>query len=382
VDDGLRFATWRDFLTLLRRPARTSIQAIPVTRRRASRWGAVILLTSGVAWADGGDPVAARAQLRQGYALKQQGKCKEAVPYLQESVRLDRQPKTLLNLGDCEQALGQFAAAQAHFLEARDLARQQGNDTLKNVGEKRLHDVEKRMPKLTIQLAKDAPQGTVVTRDGVEVGSVSLHTPLPIDIGRHVVIARGGGFERQFEVTLAESETKTLEVTPLGGKAIAKPAAAAADKPSSAQNSAPKKDTSRAPGTAFKLDFPTSDRAESGSSAQRTLGFVTLGIGAVGLGAGAYFGARMLSKKADAGTMCTAEAPCRPDTGEVTKFENTKRDARDARTYAFVGLGVGGAAVVTGVILLLTAPKAAATGWQVAPAIGQGTMGAVVAGTW
>jgi hypothetical protein len=342
----------------------------------------MILVTSGVAWADGGDPVAARAQLRQGYALKQQGKCKEAVPYLQESVRLDRQPKTLLNLGDCEQALGQFAAAQAHFLEARDLARQQGNDTLKNVGEKRLHDVEKRMPKLAIQLAKDAPAGTVVTRDGVEVGSVSLHTPLPIDIGRHVVIARGGGFERQFDVTLAEGETKTLEVTPLGGKAIPKPAAAAADKPSSAQNIAPKKDASRAPGSAFKLDFPTTDRAESGSSAQRTLGFVTLGLGAVGLGVGGYFGARMLSKKADASVMCTPEAPCDPESGEVTKFENTKRDAKDARTYATIGLGVGGAAAVTGVILLLTAPKATTTGWQVAPAIGQGSMGAVVAGTW
>ena len=367
---------------LLRRPARTSRATSPVIRRCAPLWGAVILLTSGVAWADGGDPVAARAQLRQGYALKQQGKCKEAVPYLQESIRLDRQPKTLLNLGDCEQALGQFAAAQAHFLEARDLARQQGNDTLKNVGEKRLHDVEKRMPKLAIQLAKDAPAGTVVTRDGVEVGSVSLHTPLPIDIGRHVVIARGGGFERQFDVTLAESETKTLEVTPVGGKAIPKPVAATADKPSSAQNIASKKDASRAPGSAFKLDFPTTDRAESGSSAQRTFGFVTLGVGAVGLGVGGYFGARMLSKKSDASAMCTPEAPCDPESGEVTKFENTKRDAKDARTYAIIGLGVGGAAAVTGVILLLTAPKATTTGWQVAPAIGQGSMGAVVAGTW
>ena len=40
--------------------------------------GAAVWLASGVVWADGADPVAARAQLRQGYALKQQGKCKEA----------------------------------------------------------------------------------------------------------------------------------------------------------------------------------------------------------------------------------------------------------------------------------------------------------------
>src|SRR5689334_179487 len=96
------------------RPIWTSTYAHPARRSRILFPSAVILLASGVAWADGGDQMAARAQLRQGYALKQQGKCKEAVPYLEESARLDRQPKTLLNLGDCEQSLGHLAAAQAH----------------------------------------------------------------------------------------------------------------------------------------------------------------------------------------------------------------------------------------------------------------------------
>ncbi|HMJ52873.1 MAG TPA: tetratricopeptide repeat protein [Polyangiaceae bacterium] len=349
-------------------------------RSHAALWGAAIVLAGSVAWADGGDPVAARAQLRQGYALKQQGKCKEAVPFLQESARLDRQPKTLLNLGDCEQSLGQLAAAQAHFLEARDLARQQGIDALKNIGEKRLQDIEKRMPKLAIDVAKDAPPDTVVTRDGVEVGKVSLHTPLPIDVGRHVIVARGGGFERQFELALAESETKNIEVTPIGGKAIPKPVVAAADKPSAGQSPSSKKETSRAPGAAFKIDGPTTDRAESGSSAQRTLGFITLGVGALGLGGGAYFGARMLSKKTEASTMCTDLTPCSSE--GAAAFEKTKSDARSARTNAFIGFGVGGAAALTGVILLLTAPKAMATGWRVAPAMGQSTVGAVVDGTF
>jgi hypothetical protein len=349
--------------------------------KRSPGWllGTAMLLASSSAWADGGDPVAARAQLRQGYALKQQGKCKEAVPFLQESVRLDRQPKALLNLGDCELTLGQLAAAQAHMVEARDLARQQGNESLKNIGEKRLQEIEKRMPKLAIDVAKDAPADTVVTRDGVEVGKVSLHTPLPIDVGRHVIVARGGGFERQFEVALAEGETRNLEVTPIGGKALPKPAVAAA-KPSTGQNNASKKEEARASGTAFKIEGPTPDQAESGSSTQRTVGFVALGVGAVGLGAGAYFGARMLSKKSEASTMCTEQAPCSPE--GAAEFEKTKSDARSARTNAFIGFGVGGAAAVTGVILLLTAPKATATGWHVAPAMGQGTVGAVVDGTF
>lgn len=348
-------------------------------RYRPSLLGAAVFFASGVVWADGGDPVAARAQLRQGYALKQQGKCKEAVPYLQESARLDRQPKTLLNLGDCEVALSQLAAAQAHFVEARDLARQQGNDALKNIGEKRLQEVEKKMPKLSITLAKGAPADTVVTRDGVEVGTVSLHTALPIDMGRHVVVARGGGFERQFDVTLAEGETKNLEITPIGGKALPKAAAAAGEKPSAAQKSA-SKDAPPASGSAFRIEGPTQDRAESSSSTQRTLGFITLGVGAVGLAAGGYFGARMLSKRTEASTMCTELNQCTAE--GATEFEMTKREARDARSYMYIGAGVGGAAALTGIILLLTAPKTTTTGWRVGPTVGLATVGAVVDGTW
>jgi hypothetical protein len=235
------------------------------------------------------------------------------------------------------------------------------------------------MPKLAITLAKDAPADAVVTRDGVEVGAVSLHTSLPIDTGRHVVIVRGGGFERQFDVTLAEGETKNLEVTPIGGKPLPKPAA---EKASTAQNGASKKDASRAPASAFKIEGPTQDRAESGSSTQRTLGFITLGIGAVGLGAGTYFGVRTLSKKNEASTMCTDAAPCDPGSDDVAHYEKTKREAFDARTYTYIGLGVGGAAALTGVILLLTAPKSTSTGWRMGPSVGQGTFGAMIDGTW
>jgi hypothetical protein len=236
------------------------------------------------------------------------------------------------------------------------------------------------MPKLAITLAKDAPSDTVVTRDGTEVGAVSLHTALPIDLGHHVVVARGGGFERQFDVTLAEGETKNLEVTPHGGKAVPKPPVAAADKPSPTSNGAAKNEAPRT--SAFKIEGPASDRVESGSSVQRTLGFITLGAGLIGVGAGGYFGARVLMKKSDASTMCTPGDPCVAGSDEVRTYEDTKRDARNARTNAYIGLGVGGAVAVTGVILLLTAPKSTTTGWRFAPTVGQSAVGAVIDGTW
>ena len=336
-----------------------------------------MLLASGVVCAEGADPVAARAQLRQGYALKQQGKCKEAIPYLEESLRLDRQPKTLLNLGDCEQAVGQLAPAQTHFIEARDLARHQKNEVLKTIAEKRLQDLEKRMPKLTIELAKDAPPNTVVTRDGIEVGPVSLRTALPIDIGQHVIVVRGGGFERQYQVTLAEGEAQRIEVTPIGGKPVALPATAGAAQPAEKK---PTAETAPPASTPFRIEAPAGDRVESGSSTQRTFGYVTLGVGAVGLGAGGFFAARTLSRKSELADMCTEYAPCNDE--EAAVYQNTKRAAQNARMYSAIGFGAGGAAAITGVILLLTAPKSSSSALRVAPTIGQNSVGAFVAGSW
>jgi serine/threonine-protein kinase len=195
-------------------------------------------------------------------------------------------------------------------------------------------------------------------------------------MGRHVVVARGGGFERQYEVTLAEGETKNLEITPVGGKTL--PKAVASTEKSPPASPASRKDAPRT-GSSFNIEGPSQDRAESGSNTQRTLGFITLGAGVVGLGVGGYFGARVLSKTSELSTMCTAENRC--DDNGVADYEKTHREAVDARTYAYIGLGVGGAAAVTGVVLLLTAPKTS-TAWRAAPMIGQGNVGAVVAGSW
>ncbi len=93
------------------------------------------LLWTAAASAQVSDPTAAGAQLQQGYNLKQQGNCEEAIPHFLESVRLDRHPKALVNLADCEERLGRLGAAQSHFVEARELASAQGLEPLWKVAE-------------------------------------------------------------------------------------------------------------------------------------------------------------------------------------------------------------------------------------------------------
>ena len=332
------------------------------------------LLASASVSADVANPAAARAHLREGYALKQQGKCQEAVPHFVESARLDRQPKALLNLADCEEQLGKLEASLAHFVEARDLARTRRDETLNSVAEGRLKALDKRMPKLTVKLAKDAPSDTVVTRDGVELGSISLGAALPLDPGTHTIIARSGGVERSYQFKIDESESKALEVTPKEGT-ITK------------GGSRPEPSAMPAPNTMAALaNSPTTPAPfEAGTSSnlgetQRTLGFIIGGVGIAGLAVGTIFGLKNLSDGSTSNQLCTTSNPC--DAAGLASYRESVDGARSARTISTVGFAIGGATLVTAGLLIFTAPRASSTGLRFTPSMGTNWAGAQVGGAW
>ncbi len=337
-------------------------------------WFLPVLFTSSRAAAQALDPGAARAQLRDGYALKGQGKCIEAIAHFVESIRLDRQPKTLLNLADCEEKLGKYVAAQTHIVEARDLARTQGAAQLKTLADQHLQSIETKMPKLVLRLAKDAPAGTVVLRDGVELGAVSLGTPLPVDPGAHTVFARGASMERQYEVTLADGATQELEISPAGGKPVAAPAAA---KASASATAAPPQE----PAAQSAHDAPAQVDTGTARRGPPILPIVFGGIGVAGGITAAVFGLKAKSKNDDGLAICP-EVGCGAAAHEQAQplFE----DARSARTVAIVAGAVGGVALATGVILLFTgdSSKGGASALRVAPSFGTARVGVELGGGW
>jgi hypothetical protein len=329
--------------------------------------------------------------MQQGYALKQAGNCKDAIPHFLESIRLDKQAKGLVNLADCEQATGKYVAAQAHFVEARDLARQQSLGPIGKLAEERLQALEQRMPKLTIKLAGDAPSSSVVTKDGVELRAISLGIPLPVDPGAHVIEVHGGGFEKRYEVTLSEKENRQLDVSPAGGTRKESPPNA----PAAAAPTPPGDSPAASTPAAAAAANPSADRGASmsatSSSSQRTIGFIVGGVGIVGLGVGTVFALQTSSKNSDAEGLCTASAPCHGD--GLTQYQDAIDGARQARTLSAIGFAAGGIGLAAGAILILTAPSTSAssaatrppgtsTGLQVWPAWGAGSYGAVAGGAW
>jgi hypothetical protein len=114
--------------------------------------------------------------------------------------------------------------------------------------------------------------------------------------------------------------------------------------------------------------------APSSWSTQRTLALVTAGVGVVGLGLGAMFGAYAISSQSREKSDCSPSG-CPSYAQGVEDYNTAQKDA----TGATAALAAGGALVAAGVVIWFTAPKpsapstpsaARATPLRIAPLVG------------
>jgi tetratricopeptide (TPR) repeat protein len=308
----------------------------------------VVLTLCATAFAAPLDPAGARELAKQGYELKQQKQWELARQKYEESVRLDPSQKSLINLAECEAELGKLVDAQRHLLEARDSAK--NDPALGAMAVSRLAAVEKRLPKLTVKLAVDAPSGTIVARDGVELQGASLATALPVDPGPHAVIVRSPGRpEQRFDVTLAEGETKELDVGP--GAAAAVPVAPPPP-PTAPQSAA------------------TAEAPASHASPLRLVGLVTAGVGVVGIAVGT-------------GLAISANSGKCPNNVCATEEDRSRHlDARHRANIATIAFAAGGGLLAAGGLLWLLSPSKTSESSSPAAQVGLGLGDVVVAGVW
>lgn len=153
--------------------------------KRAAR----LLITAFVAmWtrsaaAGDADTAAADALFRAGRAALASGDIALACSRFAESYRLDPAVGTVMNLADCEERAGRLDVALAHFAEARDALAPW--DFRMRVVEKRIADLDKRVPRLTLVSSAKLPRETTLECDGVELGVGSLGVALPVAPGTH-----------------------------------------------------------------------------------------------------------------------------------------------------------------------------------------------------
>jgi hypothetical protein len=119
---------------------------------------------------------------------------------------------------------------------------------------------------------------------------------------------------------------------------------------------------------------PPPGEEPGGSSFGRMLGFGALGLGGAGLVVGTAFVVINRSKRTDANDLCPGNV-C--PVASKSQIQSLDQQADNAATVAWVGYGVGGAALATGIVLLLTSgsDKNKGTSASVHPWVGVGSCG-------
>lgn len=184
-----------------------------------------------------------------------------------------------------------------------------------------LAELEGRIPVVVIDRAS-APEDWRVTVDGVAVEGDEV----PVDPGSHVVRAGDGAFERR--VVIDEGAQITVAIEASGADAKGAPAAA--------------------PSNSGGPDVGPSDGGGFGASIGP--GLIVLGVGAAGVGAGVALRVMALSKVSGVKERCEGNRCLAEDASEIETAETYQ-------TVSTVLFAVGGAAVATGIVLLIVLPE-------------------------
>ena len=301
---------------------------------------------------------AAQALFDEAGRLTREGHVPEACAKLAESLRLYAASGTLLNLALCHERAGQTASAYTEFNDS--LARAQRDRRPEREETARTH-VAALAPKLlrvtvTVAAGAEAP-GLEVTLDGVSWRKPSWGVATPVDPGEHVVVATAPHkvtWTRRLTVAAGGGDSMTVEVPPLADEPVATAPPA----------------TATVPGPAPPVEPSTTDSA--GGSGRKTLAWVVAGVGVASAATGGVLAVLAQGKWNAAKTDCP---------GSLCPDESTR--ARDSGAggladAATILLAAGGAAIVTGAVLYLTAPSTPArVGVFVAPGGAAASLGGV-----
>jgi hypothetical protein len=316
------------------------------------------------------DRAAAESLFETGRKLMTEKKYAEACPKLAESFRLDPTTGTLLNLAVCHRDEGKIASAWAEFKDAASLARRDGRSDREQFAQEQSKTLEPRLPRLTITVAADAEaEGLSVSRDGSALPKPVWGVPIAVDPGDHVVMATAPGRVKwEASIQVAEREAKIVAVPVLQVDSNA------------AAGTAPAGGVAAPAGSATPVESGPAPAAPSENQGKRIAAYAALGLGAVGLGVGAFFGIDAMSKKSESDDNCT------PGCNQTAV--DLSHDARTAARISTVGFGVGLVGAGVGTWLLLTSggsaesARAPRRALYVDPIVASDALAFELGGTW
>jgi hypothetical protein len=262
-----------------------------------------------------------RARERMG-----QGDFATACPMLEESYGIDHGAGTLLALALCHEGDGKPATALREYRESLSMAVRANRPDRVMLAESHVQRLEATVPRIRFRLPSPEPKDLVVTLDDAPVDRAAMIAGVAVDPGTHTIVA-----------TSAEAQPWRATVEVAGGfQVVALPPALP---------TVPTVHDVRPPESHSPPPAP--------SSGLRVLGWGAVGVAAIGVGLGSFFGVSAFdvearSKRQCTGTLCSAEGV------------NLNHEARTDATISDIAFAVGGVALAAGLFFLLR-PSPAAT---------------------
>ena len=293
----------------------------------------------GVCWpsaAQAQNPAAAEALFDQARAAMAAGSYDIACARFKDSDKLDPAVGTRFNLADCEERRGHVATAWSLFRGV--LSELADDDDRKPIAQARARALEPRMPYLTMSRASDTPPGVRVRIDGVELGEASFGVALPMDPGDHewVLLLPAGGESRRSSFVLREGEHSEIPI--------------------------------RLTSTTQPEQQPSgADEPFSPGGSRRKWAYVAGSVGVAGVAFGAVTGIITLSKKGTANANCSDKRRVCNQAGI-----NANESGRTFGALSGIGLGVGVVGLAAGAYLWLTDTPAQSTAAHSSIPLGRG----------
>lgn len=290
----------------------------------------------------------ARELFSEGRQLSGESLYEQACPKFEQSLALERRASIEFNLAECYERLGRLASAYRLYSRVGEQMHQQGDDERAQIARRRAELLRGRMCGVTVEPKK------VVSNMQIKLGARTLApnlwgTVAPIDAGTYSVQVTAPGKKTW------SSEVEIEACPNLVTVAVPELQDEAATAPVRKVSPAPTRQDVTAEEEAWELPV---------------LPLAVAGAGLAGIAVGTVFAANYHSKNDDARAICPQGFNCTP--AQVDQHAQLVDDAKTARTWAYVGFGVGGAALIGAAVLYFTGDYGArpSTGWNVTPMAG------------
>jgi hypothetical protein len=298
----------------------------------------------------------AEALVTRGLELRVQGKDDQALVLFRRAEALAPSPRTGAQVALAEQALGIWVPAEVHLAAA--LAAKDDPWIAKNRAALSAALDVVRQHVGSLEVLGGAP-GAEVLVDGAKVGALPMAAPWRIEVGRRSLEIRAPGYHsasRSTEIVAGRTTRETIEMV---------------------REEPPPPGTSRVPAEGAR---PRETRIVVGTDpggAQRTLGWVGVGVGGALLVTGVV--GIVARQSAVSSYNDDTSCPGRGSAQQPTACQGYISSADTWRTISFVGLIGGGVFTAAGIVLLATAPSPQTTPVQAGVSCGPAGLGLGVA---